>query len=238
MKHRSLKITALLLSLVFVFLSFSNAFSFEASASNADVDTPIVDKKVISTTTIEDDFADNAILVVLSKKETQKFKSYTMEDFDGLEIANVEDLTASTAEIVKAKIDSASATEQVERMKKLSKSLSIDSLDISKDAGKEEAAFEKLTEYDVESFRRILYIELKEPGKANVLAAIKQLETNEDFLYVGPDHYVYMCATPNDANYSEQWGLTKISAPSAWDTRNKALPSVHVGVVDILHREN
>lgn len=91
MKHRSLKITALLLSLVFVFLSFSNAFSFEASASNADVDTPIVDKKVISTTTIEDDFADNAILVVLSKKETQKFKSYTREDFDGLEIANVED---------------------------------------------------------------------------------------------------------------------------------------------------
>lgn len=232
MKHRSLKITALLLSLVFLFLSFSNAFSFEASASNADVDTPIVDKKVISTTTIEDDFADNAILVVLSKKETQKFKSYTREDFDGLEIANVEDLTASTAEIVKAKIDSASATEQVERMKKLSKSLSIDSLDISKDAGKEEPAFEKLTEYDVESFRRILYIELKEPGKENVLAAIKQLETNEDFLYVGPDHYVYMCATPNDANYSEQWGLTKISAPSAWDTRNKALPSVHVGVVD------
>lgn len=90
MKHRSLKITAFFLSLVFVFSLFPNVFSIAASASNADVTTPIIDKKVISTATIEDDFADNAILIVLNKEETQKFKSYTKDDFAGLKIAKVE----------------------------------------------------------------------------------------------------------------------------------------------------
>lgn len=73
MKHRSLKFTAFFLSLVFVFSLFPNVFSFAASASNADMTTPIIDKKIISTATIEDDFADNAILIVLNKEETQKF---------------------------------------------------------------------------------------------------------------------------------------------------------------------
>lgn len=41
MKHRSLKITAVFLSLIFVFSLFPNVFSFAASASNADVGTPI-----------------------------------------------------------------------------------------------------------------------------------------------------------------------------------------------------
>ena len=77
MKHISLKITAFLLSLVFVFSLFPNVFLFEASASSADAGAPIIDKKVISTATIEDDFADNALLIVLNKEETQKFKSYT-----------------------------------------------------------------------------------------------------------------------------------------------------------------
>lgn len=239
MKHRSLKITAFFLSLVFVLSLFQNVFSFAANASSADVSTlsadvstPIVDKKIISTATIEDDFAENAILIVLNKEETQKFKSYTKDDFAGLKIANVANLTASTAEVVKAKMDSISVTKQSAGITKTNNSLSIDSLDISKDTSKEETVFEKLTEDDVDSFRSILYIELEEPGKANVLAAIKQLETNEDFLYVGPNHYVYMCATPNDANYSEQWGLPKISAPTAWDTRTNAKSTVHVGVVD------
>ena len=232
MKYRSLKITAFFLSLVFAFSLFPNVFSYTANASNVDVGTSIVDEKVFSTATIEDDFADNAILIVLNKEETQKFKCYTKDDFAGLKIAKVENLTASTAEIVKARIDSISATKQSEGITKSNKSLSIDSLDISKDTGKEETAFEKITADDIDSFRSILYIELEETGKANVLAAIKKLETNEDFLYVGPDHYVYMCAIPNDANYSEQWGLSKISAPTAWDTCTKALSSVHVGVVD------
>lgn len=37
--------------------------------------------------------------------------------------------------------------------------------------------------------------------------------------------------TPNDARYSSQWGLTKIQAPSAWDTRTDA-SSVVIAVID------
>lgn len=37
------------------------------------------------------------------------------------------------------------------------------------------------------------------------------------FQYVEPDYTVYPAATPNDAQYSSQWGLPKIEAPTAWN---------------------
>lgn len=236
MKHRSLKFTSFLLSLILIFSLLPNAFAFTTSATDFETETTIADKKILSDATIDDDFADNALLIVLNKDATRKFKTYTKADFAGINVAKVDNLTASTAEIVKAKIASDTAIKQTDKITidKLSPSIDIydDTKETNKSSNDEVTVAEKMTEKDVDTFRSILYIELAEKGKENVLAAIKKLETNEDFLYVGPDHYVYMCTTPNDANYSEQWGLPKIQAPKAWDTRTKAASSVHVGVVD------
>ena len=46
-----------------------------------------------------------------------------------------------------------------------------------------------------------------------------------------PDYIYEACVVPNDTNYPEQWGLEKIGAPQAWDTRTDA-SSVLVAVLD------
>jgi hypothetical protein len=51
-----------------------------------------------------------------------------------------------------------------------------------------------------------------------------------DVEYAEPDYVVTPDAIPSDAQFSNQWGLTKIGAPSAWDTTTGS--SVTVCVVD------
>ena len=87
-----------------------------------------------------------------------------------------------------------------------------------------------------EEFRQIFEIKLPYDDKENVLRVIKQLEANEDILYVGPNYYSYPNAVPNDPHYTanRQWhlnGTYGINAPSAWDITTGA-SSVKVGVID------
>lgn len=76
MKHRSLKIRAFFFFLIFVFSLLPNVFVFTASAADFEFTTKIAATKVISNATIDDDFANNAILIVLNKEETQMFNEY------------------------------------------------------------------------------------------------------------------------------------------------------------------
>lgn len=62
----------------------------------------------------------------------------------------------------------------------------------------------------------------------------KSLLKNPDVVYAEP-HYIYKVSgekfTPNDSLLSDQWGLTKISAPQAWDITTGS-SSVPIGIVD------
>lgn len=51
------------------------------------------------------------------------------------------------------------------------------------------------------------------------------------FQYVEPDYTVYPTATPNDAQYSSQWGLPKIEAPTAWN-HFVGIGSVTIAITD------
>jgi hypothetical protein len=44
--------------------------------------------------------------------------------------------------------------------------------------------------------------------------------------YAEPDYYVRLCLIPNDPNYPQQWALSKIDAPPAWD--------IHTGSHDVV----
>ncbi|MBP5312796.1 MAG: S8 family serine peptidase, partial [Clostridia bacterium] len=82
------------------------------------------------------------------------------------------------------------------------------------------------------SYNRILCLELKNPGKDNVLAAISKLKNQNHILYAEPDYDIFPCdTTPNDSFYDHQWGHEKIDLPSAWDEETGS-QSVYVGVVD------
>ncbi|MCS7180188.1 MAG: hypothetical protein NZ891_02415, partial [bacterium] len=46
---------------------------------------------------------------------------------------------------------------------------------------------------------------------------IKSLKEENDIEYAEPNYILKFFATPNDTNFPQQWGLTKIKAPEAWD---------------------
>lgn len=57
------------------------------------------------------------------------------------------------------------------------------------------------------------------PDGLSVDAAISEYKDFADVLAVQPNYYYHVLATPNDPQFvaTGMWGLTKISAPSAWD---------------------
>ncbi len=73
---------------------------------------------------------------------------------------------------------------------------------------------------------------VKLPQGLSVEDAIKKLKNRDDVLYAEPDGLVRMCTTtPDDDYYGEQWGLTKVKANLAWDTRHDG-SEVIVAVID------
>jgi subtilisin family serine protease len=66
----------------------------------------------------------------------------------------------------------------------------------------------------------------------NTAALINSLSGRPDVAYVEPDYIVHAVETiPDDPRYGELWGLTKISAPLAWDSRTGSTANV-AAVID------
>lgn len=61
--------------------------------------------------------------------------------------------------------------------------------------------------------------------------AQKILRQDAEVEYAEPNYYRYLARTPDDPSFSLQWGLTKISAPSAWDAATDCTATV-VAVID------
>ena len=82
-------------------------------------------------------------------------------------------------------------------------------------------------------FRQVLSIELKQSGKENVEAAVRELEKSPIVLGSHP-RYVYKTVhnfTPSDSRFEKQWGLERIEAQSAWTLERK--DSVKVGLMEL-----
>ncbi|MGE3908694.1 MAG: S8 family serine peptidase [Chloroflexota bacterium] len=62
-------------------------------------------------------------------------------------------------------------------------------------------------------------------------AALAAYNARPDVLYAEPDYQVHAFYTPNDPQYSNQYALPKVDAPSAWDT-TRGNSVVRVAVVD------
>src|SRR5207247_11482618 len=63
-----------------------------------------------------------------------------------------------------------------------------------------------------------LYLVENPPG-LSVAAAVRRYRANPGVLYAEPDFVVRTLATPTDPLWSQQWDMTKISCPQAWDTQ-------------------
>src|SRR6266850_3022738 len=61
--------------------------------------------------------------------------------------------------------------------------------------------------------------------------AIAALRAREDVEYAEPNYIRHPILTPNDPSFGSLYGMTKIGAPTAWNT-NTGSSSVVVGVID------
>src|SRR5829696_4642808 len=70
-----------------------------------------------------------------------------------------------------------------------------------------------------ESLGDLNWQRFKLPAGLTVEKAMKKLRAGEDVVDVQPNFYYSLLATPNDPQFplSGMFGLTKISAPQAWD---------------------
>lgn len=83
-------------------------------------------------------------------------------------------------------------------------------------------------EYDgleLASYKKIICLELNEPGKENVIAAINKIRNMDGVIYAGPD-YIFTEASAtsptNNTYVDNQWAIKKIQFPEAWNIAQDA----------------
>jgi hypothetical protein len=69
------------------------------------------------------------------------------------------------------------------------------------------------------------------PADINVESAVASLKQSSSVLYAEPDYIYHVSVIPNDTSFSQLWGMTKISAPAAWDISTGS-SSIIVAVTD------
>jgi hypothetical protein len=71
-------------------------------------------------------------------------------------------------------------------------------------------------------------VEVPRGRASQSLAAYSQ---RSDVEFAEPDYMVHALITPNDPRWADQWGLTRISAPAAWDISHSA-SSIAIAILD------
>lgn len=119
------------------------------------------EEKYICKATLDDNFSDDKVLFVINKELSKSDPEFTPDDFKNIEIAEIRRITSAIGDLT-----SPSATpEEAERKKKT------------------------LALTNLEEFRHIYAITLKNPSKENVLKAIKELEKIDYIVSAEPNYY-------------------------------------------------
>ncbi|MBE6959910.1 MAG: hypothetical protein E7448_04220 [Ruminococcaceae bacterium] len=181
------------------------------------------EQKLYASATINDDFDDSHIIVVLSNAASLAKFQYRLNDFSEVNCKSITNMTQSSTDIVATKISEEKMSEQ-------------------RDASSEYVTFSGYHEVNTEEFNQILLLELAEPGKENVLVAINKLEQRTDVIYAGPNYFLdceaneasetSLVRTSSNDLISEQWALDTINLPDAWEIEIGMTRKVVVGIID------
>lgn len=229
MKSREKILVLLLTVFLFAILSlFINLINSSVSAEAEGISLKQPEAKIISSASIDNEFDEESVIVILNKEKTFEFKTYTPQDFTEFNCYEVIDLTWQTSELVKKQLEA----EKIGGLSKLQKT-------------KDGAML-----VNTENFRRILKLKVKltdgrshavsqieehDLHKELVLKSVKLLDNRDDLIYAGPN-YIYESAeviTPNDTEYKagKQWAIENIKLPEAWKITT-GLTDIKVGVID------
>ena len=64
----------------------------------------LVEERIFSKATLENDFADDKILVIMNRQETMRFREYATRDFSEIGVREVKELTRSSSIALREKI--------------------------------------------------------------------------------------------------------------------------------------
>lgn len=184
---------------------FSNSIIFVGAENAKDCTYTLLEEKVFSSATLDDDFYNDSIIVVLNNEASLKLHNYDNNDFPEINSKRVLDLTLQKGQ----------------KIKELLSTSETNSFSMQKLEG------EKI----IENYNQILCIDLKQKGKEEVLYAISALRTRSDVIYVGPNYKVYPCDTSSNNSYFEQWAHEKIQIEQAWDIE-EGTSNIIVGIID------
>ncbi len=86
----------------------------------------------------------------------------------------------------------------------------------------------------LEEFSDLGWQRVKLPANLSLSQAVKIYESNDEVEFAQPNFYYHLLNTPNDARFSELYGMQKISAPAAWDlttgSSNVVVANIDTGV--------
>lgn len=235
---------ALILSFVFSMMInvSANNIGDTTSINIEDINFITPDEQILSTATINDDFADDSVIVIFTTEASRNNRDFTAEDFKDIGALKVEDITRLSDKEYSNIEPVWTAQEQMEKSARrdmLNRSIinggvssetyeAVVQYEVVKEAAEEN------TMVNVDEFRRIVLITLAEPGKANVMQAIETLKLRDDIRYAGPNYIMGEAldsTVSNDPRIDEQWAFNKISLPNAWDITTGSA-TVNVGILD------
>lgn len=162
----------------------------------------------MDTITMQNEFTDDAVMVVMTHEASLQFVDYIPTDFPEIDCAEIVDLSSAKG----AKVQAVLYGEQL-------------------DMASTGARFMNQN-IDIEGFHRVLCLKLANPGKGNVLRAIMALEQRDDVYLAEPNYIISPMGPvlPDDLPVYG-WAATKIEQEAAWEIETGSA-SVLVGVVD------
>jgi len=181
----------------------------------------LIEERIYSDASLEDDFSESSVVIVLNKEASMAFKTYTPEDFGEGLFSRVDDSTRLTMELIKKQLEAERTGDWSGLRLHIENGMLV----------------------DVDKFRRVLELTLTpERSKERVLMAIEFLmATRDDILYAGPDYFSspQTLPFPKPPNYlTDQYVVhNKISLANtnsyndAWGIETGST-SVVVGVLD------
>jgi len=214
MKKLFSTIFATLLSLSLIL----TGFTFTVQADDLITET----EKISCNATLDDNFADNRVLVVLTREASLEFNTYTANSFASLGCTKVTDLSTATGAMART------AMEQATSMLYSNHSRIVST---------------KHTE-SISRYNQILCLQLDQHSKENVLDVIAALEKQEGILYAGPDYYINFdlpvpqeiliegsSSVVGDRALNNDWAVEKIELPAAQALVTNP-STVLVGIID------
>jgi subtilisin family serine protease len=173
-----------------------------------------VEERIFNEATLDHEFADDIVLVIMNRQETMRFREYSTNDFAGMGVSEVKELTRSSSIALREQLEGRG----------------------SSSLGQRDRDEQRAMEINADEFRTILSLYLQEPSKQRVLDVIRVLEHRDDILYAGPNFMHEFAGVPNPrpTHYSHQWalhGTHGIQAEQAWNITIGSA-NVRVGVID------